>query len=156
MRRVKQAEKSNEIKNLKIQLARALADYDNLRKRSEEEREVWIKFASKNIVAKLISVLDNLDSAQKHLNDQDLAIAIAEFRKVLNEEELEEIAPEKGSKFDPGYHEAIEKVDGGKHGEVAETVLKGWRFRDGMLVRAAKVKVYGESEGKEEDLEGKN
>lgn len=140
---------SEEIVSLKNQLARALADYDNLRKRTEEEREIWVKYAGQRIVAKLISILDILESAQTHLNDQGLAIAIGEFKKVLLEEELEEVRPKQGEKFDHNVHEVIETVPGGKHGEIAELVLPGWKFKDGFIVRVAKVKVFGEKVGKE-------
>lgn len=145
-----QAEVVEELKN---QLARALADYDNLRKRTEGEREVWIKFASQNILAKLLPVLDTLEVAQKHLNDQGLAIAVSQFKNVLKEEGLEEVRPESGEKFDHNLHEAVESVKGGKHGDVAETILAGWKFTDGPVVRIAKVKVYGEKSGKSEELE---
>ena len=138
---------------VKSQLARALADYDNLRKRTEGEREVWIKFASQTLLTKLLPVLDILESAQSHLKDQGLAIALNEFKKVLDEEGLEEISPGKGNKFDPKVHEVIETVEDGKHGEVAELVLAGWKFKDGMVIRPAKVKVYGERVEKKEELE---
>ena len=85
--------------------------------------------------------------------DQGLAIALNEFKKVLDEEGLEEISPGKGNKFDPKVHEVIETVEDGKHGEVAELVLAGWKFKDGMVIRPAKVKVYGERVEKKEELE---
>ncbi len=133
---------SLEIEELKSQLARALADYDNLRKRTETERQDIEKFVSLRLILRLLSVFDTLESAQKHLKDQGLAIAINEFKKVLNEEGLEEIRPEKGEKFDHNVHEAIESVSGEKSGEIAELVLPGWKFTDGHVVRVAKVKAY--------------
>ncbi len=142
-----------EVDLLKNQLARALADYDNLRKRTEGEKEVWIQFASKNLIVRLLPVLDTLESAQEHLRDQGLAIAINEFKKVLEEEGLEEIKPGKGDKFDHNVHEAVESVEGGKKGEIAEPVLSGWKFKSGLVVRVAKVKVYGEKSKKKEELE---
>ena len=48
-------------------LARALADYDNLSKRVERERQDLGKIASVGLVLKLLPVLDNLESAQVHL-----------------------------------------------------------------------------------------
>lgn len=141
------------VDELKNQLARALADYDNLRKRTEAEKEVWIKLASQGLLIKLLPVLDTLDSAQRHLDDQGLAIAISQFKQILAEEGLEEIKPGKGNRFDPRIHEAIESISGGKHGEIAELVLTGWKFKDGSVVRPARVKVYGEKVKKEEELE---
>lgn len=141
----KSKKENEEIEQLKNQLARALADYDNLRKRIERERLDIEKVVSLGLIIKMLSVLDTLESAQKHLQDQGLAITINEFKKVLDEEGLEEIRPEKGEKFDHNVHEAIESVqasgpEGGKKGEVTELVLPGWKFTDGYVVRVAKVK----------------
>lgn len=149
----KQTKEKKEIEELKGQLARALADYDNLRKRTEAEREVWVKFAAQNILAKILPVLDTLEVAQNHLKDRGLAIAINQFREVLKEVGLEEVRPQKGDNFDPKIHEAVESIVGGKHGQIAETILPGWRFNDGPVVRFAKVKVFGEKVEKEKELE---
>ena len=147
---------------LKSQLARALADYDNLRKRVEEEREIWIKFSSERVIIKLLPILDAFEAAQVHLGDQGLAIAVGEFKKVLSEEGIEEIKPGVGDEFDENIHEAMEIVEGekkatgpvtdsegsltrreasGQEGKIAELVLTGWKFGDGKIIRFAKVKV---------------
>ena len=145
--------KIEEVEVIKSQLARALADYDNLRKRTETEKEVWIKFAAQNLLTRLLPTLDILESAQAHLKDQGLAIAISEFKRVLGEEGLEEIKPGKGEVFDPKAHEAIESIEGKQKGTVAELVLSGWKFKDGPIIRVAKVKVYGEKVEKKEEKE---
>lgn len=143
-------------KSIKDQLARALADYDNLRKRSEEEKQLWVRFSSMQMVEKLLPVLDILESAQKHmnnsglpLNDQGLSIAVGEFKKVLAEEGLEEIKPKTDTAFDPQLHDAVESIAGGKEGQIAEVILCGWKFKDEVglpaeprIIRHAKVKVY--------------
>src|SRR3989304_6882580 len=145
--------KDNEVGVLKNQLARALADYDNLRKRTEDERQLWVKFSTERVLIKLIPVLDMLASAQEHLKDSGLAIAVGEFKKVLSEEGIEEIVPRKGDPFNPQLHEALESVGGGKKGQIAELILTGWKFADGKIIRPAKVKVYGEKSKKEKELE---
>jgi molecular chaperone GrpE len=133
--------KSNETEDLKAMLARALADYDNLSKRVERERGDLIKFASVGLVVRLLPILDALESAQGHLNDQGLAISILEFKKILNEEGLSEIRPEVGAEFDENTMEVIEVVAGTSDNMIDETVLPGWKFTDGTVVRHAKVKV---------------
>lgn len=132
----------SETEQFKNQLVRALADYDNLRKRTEAEREIWAKFSAEKVLTKLLPTLDVLESAQKHLKDQGLALAISEFKKVLSQEGLIEIRPAKNDNFDPKVEEAVESVSGGKKGKISETVLPGWKFEDGKVVRPAKVKVY--------------
>lgn len=130
-----------ELETMKGMLARALADYDNLSKRVDRERQELGKLASISVVVKLLPVLDNLESAQTHLQDQGLAISIIEFKRVLSEEGLTEIKPKTGEAFDENTMEAIEVVAGARDNEVSEVVLIGWKYTDGSVVRHAKVKV---------------
>ena len=130
-----------ELEMVKGMLARALADYDNLSKRVDRERQDLGKIASVGIVIRLLPVLDGLESAQVHLKDQGLAILIVEFKKILSEEGLNEIRPAVGEKFNEQEMEAIEVVPGTSDNTVAETVLAGWKYEDGTVVRHAKVKV---------------
>ncbi len=130
-----------ELESVKGMLARALADYDNLSKRIERERQDLGKIASVGVIIKLLPVLDNLEAAQIHLKDQGLAISIGEFKKLLAEEGLAEIKPKKGDEFNENEMEAIEVVAGGRDNIISETVLAGWKYIDGTVVRHAKVKV---------------
>ena len=137
----KQDKVHHELEVVKGMLARALADYDNLNKRVERERRDLEKIASLGILARLLPVLDNLESAQKHLQDPGLAISIGEFKKVLSEEGLNEIVPAAGDEFDENTMEAIEVTAGERDNIISELVLPGWKFTDGQVVRHAKVKV---------------
>ena len=130
-------------KQIQMQLVRALADYDNLRKRGEVEKEIWLKFSSERILTKLLPILDMLESAQDYLKDSGLAIGLTEFRKIIEEEGLEEIKPQKGEVFDEGCQEAVEVVKGDKKDDnkVSEVVLSGWKYTGGQVIRHAKVKV---------------
>jgi molecular chaperone GrpE len=130
-----------ELEIVKGMLARALADYDNLSKRIEREKQDLGKIASVGVIIKLLPVLDNLESAQNHLQDAGLAISIGEFQKVLSDEGLTEIRPKIGDEFDHETMEAIEVVTGMSNNRVAELVLTGWKYSDGTVVRHAKVKV---------------
>jgi molecular chaperone GrpE len=130
-----------ELENVKAMLVRALADYDNLSKRVERERETLGKIASLGILAKLLPVLDNLESAQEHLKDAGLAISIGEFKKLMNEEGLIEIMPKEGDSFDEDTMEAIEVTNGVKDNIISEMILSGWKYSDGQVIRHSKVKV---------------
>jgi molecular chaperone GrpE len=134
--------KVDETEALKSQLARAMADYDNLRRRTEEEKTLWIKFSSQTIIIKLLGILDMLEKAQEHLKDQGLALAVGEFKKLLIEEGVEEVAPKIGHEFNHELHEVIETVEGEEKGKIAEVLVPGWKYKDGSVLRFAKVKVY--------------
>lgn len=131
-----------ELELVKGMLARTLADYDNLGKRVERERTDLGKIASIGIVARLLPIIDNLESAQVHLKDQGLAISILEFKKVLDEVGFGEIKPNVGEVFDENLMEAIEVTAGESNNTIAEVILVGWKYEDGSVVRHAKVKVY--------------
>ncbi len=143
---------NEEAELLKFQLARTLADYDNLVKRVEREKNEVQKMISLGLILRLLSVLDNLEAAQVHLKDQGLAISLGEFKRVLSEEGLNEIKPKVGDIFDEQTMEAIEVVDGTGDNNtidatwvVAELVLTGWKYSDGTVVRHAKVTVSRQS-----------
>lgn len=121
------------------QLKRALADYRNLERRIEEERRLLTHLAASVVIAKLLPILDDLENAQKHLNDQGLSMVIAKFKDILVVEGIEEIAAV-GATFDPNLHEATEVVGGEKDNIVVKVVRKGYKVGDKVL-RPAQVVV---------------
>lgn len=131
----------SEVDVVKAMLARALADYDNLSKRIDREKEDLGKIASVGVITKFLPVLDNLERAQTHLQDSGLAMAIGEFINVLRDEGLHVINPCVGDQFDEKEMEAIEVLPGERDNTILEVVLPGWKFIDGTVVRHAKVKV---------------
>lgn len=137
----KRTKSGSELEVVKAMLARALADYDNLSKRIEREKEVLTKLASVNVLSRLLPILDNLELAEEHLKDPGLAISIGEFKKVLSEEGLIEIRPKIGDEFDENTMEVVEVTEGKLDNTISEVMLKGWKFEDGQVVRHAKVKV---------------
>ncbi len=137
-----QKAESNETVLVKAQLVRALADYDNLKKRVDKERIELIRYANTQFITRLLPILDMLYQAQSHLQDSGLAITIKEFENLLLEEGLEKINSQAGVKFDEHLHEAVESIDGGESGTVSEETLGGWKYKDGPVVRHSKVKVY--------------
>lgn len=137
----KQEKQELTIEELKGQLIRTLADYDNLQKRTDKEREDLRKVLVAQFVSKLLPVLDMLEDAQEHLKDQGLAIAIKELYEVLEGEGVKKVEAKKGEMFDESLHEAVETVDkGGKSGEIIRVVLTGYLIGD-KLIRPAKVVV---------------
>lgn len=128
--------------SLKNQLARALADYDNLRKRIEREKEDLENLASLKLILRLLPLLDNLRAAQDHLKDAGLAITIGELENLLKDEGIVEIKPNKGDNFDHNLHEVTEVVENCKEeNKIEEVVLSGWKFKEGSVIKHAKVKV---------------
>jgi len=124
---------------LENQLKRALADYHNLERRVDEERKLLAQLSSAILIEKFLPVLDNLENAQKHLNDQGLEMVIKQFKDILATEGVEEIVAE-GAQFDPHFHEATEVVEGQKDGLVVKVIRKGYKI-DSKVLRPTQVAV---------------
>lgn len=120
---------------------RAQADFVNLRRRDEEARAEFIKFANASLVEELIPVLDsfNIALSQGH---KDLEPLYGQLLSVLKTSGLEEINPS-GEPFRPEEHEALSLVKAGKpedDNKVLEVLQKGYKFT-GRVIRPAKVRV---------------
>ena len=124
---------------LEDRLKRTLADYQNLERRIEEERRILSRLSSVLLVEKFLPVLDNIENAQKHLNDQGLELVIKQFKEVLASEGVEEIEAE-GKQFDPIYHEAIEAEPGEIDNQIAKVLTKGYKIED-KVIKPARVVV---------------
>ncbi|MEK7550608.1 MAG: nucleotide exchange factor GrpE [Patescibacteria group bacterium] len=127
---------------MKNQLARALADYDNLRKRVETDKNNFEKLANLRLVLKLLPVLDVLKKAQEHVKDPGIAVTIKEFEEAIKTEGIEEIKVKAGDGFNPELMEVIEAVVGKAVNTVAEIVQTGYKIIDGPVIRHTKVKVW--------------
>ena len=117
---------------------RAVADYQNLKKRTEEERITFLKYANKEILSDFLTVLDNFEAVNKHLDDAGLTISINYLKDLLKRYGVEEVVV-LNTDFDPSKAEAIEMVEGDKN-KVVEVITKGYTL-NGNLLRVARVKV---------------
>lgn len=132
-----------QFEDLRNQLARALADYDNLRKRVEKEKQESEKRAGKRLFENILPAIDMFFDCQKHLGDSGLSIALDTLVSSLKDFGIEKIDAKKGEIFDEEFHEAVESVrlKDKKDKEIIENVLTGWKFEDNSVIRYAKVKV---------------
>ena len=132
-------EKYEQLNNQYIRLA---ADFDNFRKRQEQERENLLKYGAENTVKKLIEVLDNFDRGLKAIDtveDCDKVkecynLAYKNFNDVLTKIGLEAIKAE-GEEFDPNLHEAVMQTptnEKPEHTIIAE-LQKGYKLGDKVL-----------------------
>jgi len=131
----------NELANLENQLKRALADYQNLEKRIASEKSSWIKLSNKDLINKLLPVLDDLYLANKHFQDEGLRLTIQKFMGVLIQGGLEEYHT-LGMQFNPELMEAVGTIEG-EDGKVVEQVRAGYKL-NGEVIRPAQV-IVGKS-----------
>lgn len=145
-------ELKQKIQDFEDKYKRALADYQNLEKRSREHHGELVKLANKELILRLLPILDTLRLAEKHTNDQGLSLSIKQFTDVLKNEGVEKIEVQ-GKKFDPGLMECVD-VREGEEGKILEEVREGyWYPADGEIIRPAQVKVGKEKvDQKEEEI----
>lgn len=149
--KVKKDNKDNGDQEIKERLARALADYDNLVKRFNKEREEVILRANRSLVEDLLPTLDNLERAQDHIKDQGLEMAIGQLRQTLERHGVQIIFVEAGDSFNEQIHEVVDVAEGGEEGKIAQVLTKGYKWSDGAVVRPAKVRVYEKEEEKQNE-----
>jgi len=128
----------------------ALADLQNFKKRSEEEKAKFIIFANAVLITNLLPMLDNIDRAIAHIPEDSAArewangiIAILkQLEETLKKQGLEKIDTA-GKTFDPNFHEAMMTQKGAKDQIIQETE-KGYRIQDRVLRRAKVIVGNGE------------
>lgn len=115
---------------------RALADYQNLIRRTQEERVRLIKMANVDIMEALIQPLDHLSLAATQLNDPGLNMVVGQFQQSLAQFGLEEMEA-MGKKFDVETMEVVENSENDSD-TVTSVVKKGYKL-NGQVIQHAKV-----------------
>ncbi|OPZ74828.1 MAG: heat shock protein GrpE [Firmicutes bacterium ADurb.Bin456] len=128
-------------------LARLQADYENFRRRSRQEKEDLHRYASEQLVLRLLPVLDNFERALTAGGDslQDYRSGVEMiYRQLLDVLSLEGVTaiPAVGEIFDPVKHEAVlrELSDEYPENTITEEFRRGYLLKD-RVIRPAMVKV---------------
>ncbi|MBI5122719.1 nucleotide exchange factor GrpE [Candidatus Roizmanbacteria bacterium] len=137
-------ELQQKVEEFETKYKRALADYQNLQKRVQEEKSEWIKTSSMNLILRLLPALDHLETALKGAKEKGeqsgwlkgVEMTVLELRRVLEEEGLRSVQVEK---FDPTVHEVVEAREGPEN-VIVDLFQMGYTL-NGKLIRPAKVAV---------------
>lgn len=124
---------------------RAAADYQNLAKRVQKEKEDWLKFANAILLGRFLDIFEDIQKAQAHLGDEGLEIVLKNFKNIFREQGLVEIEVQPGDAFDPNLEECVELVAGEEGGKITAVVGRGYIMGE-RVVRPAKVKVSKKNE----------
>jgi molecular chaperone GrpE len=125
---------------------RAIADFDNFRKRTEREKADFLRYATSAVLKDVLPVLDNFDRALDHAAEGDdfhkgVLMIYKQLFEVLERHGLKTI-DEAGGHFDPNIHEAVvrEEDDSVPNHTVLSILQKGYFLHD-RLLRPALVRV---------------
>jgi len=139
----KEAEKNHDL------YLRSQAEMENMKKRNRKEREDYIKFANESLIKEMLPVLDNLEKAMSHSENENTVHALKEgihltlkgMKDSLSKSGLEEVKA-LGEPFDPCFHEAVSEMNDpkAKPGVVITELQKGYVLNT-RLIRPAMVVV---------------
>lgn len=146
----KQEELEQQVGELTLDLQRTRADFENYRKRVEQEKEMARGSGRAGAIMKLLPVVDNIERAIAHLpeelKDNAWAGSVVKLTKNLDKSlsdmGVERIDATIGSEFNPDLHDAVQ-FDENAEGErevIAEELQPGYKV-DGIVMRPSMVKV---------------
>lgn len=141
--------KDQKVQELNDKLMRTIAEFDNFRKRSEKEKSTMFEFGAKDIIEKILPVLDNFERGLGSISEEEKESAFAQgieqiykqFVSVLEDAGVKAIETV-GKEFDPNLHNAVMHVEDDSFGEniIAEEFQKGYMYKE-SVVRHSMVKV---------------
>ncbi|MBS5694740.1 MAG: nucleotide exchange factor GrpE [[Clostridium] scindens] len=145
----KKDKKDEKIEELTDRLTRQMAEFDNFRKRTEKEKSQMYEIGAKDIIEKMLPVVDNFERGLDAVKEEDkedpfiqgMEMVYKQLMTVLGELGVKPIEAV-GKEFDPNLHNAVMHVEDENFGEniIAEEFQKGYMYRD-SVVRHSMVKV---------------
>ncbi len=141
--------RDTQIEELQDRLKRQMAEFDNFRKRTEKEKSSMYEIGARDIIEKILPVLDNFERGLAAVPEDVKGSPFAEgvekiykqFVKTLEDAGVEAIEA-LGQQFDPNLHNAVMHIDDEQYGdnEISQELLKGYKYR-GSVVRHSMVQV---------------
>ena len=145
----KKDKKDEKIEELTDKLTRQMAEFDNFRKRTEKEKSQMYEVGAKDIIEKILPVVDNFERGLAAVTEEEKDNAFVQgmekvYKQLMTTLEGIEVKPIEavGKEFDPNFHNAVMHVEDEAYGEneVVEELQKGYMYRD-TVVRHSMVKV---------------
>ncbi len=145
----KKDKKDEKIDELNDRLMRTMAEFDNFRKRTEKEKAQMFEIGAKDIVEKILPVVDNFERGLAAVPEADKGGAFAQGMEMIYKQFIKcledagvTVIEAVGKEFDPNLHNAVMHAEDEELGEniVSEEFQKGYKYRD-SVVRHSMVKV---------------
>ena len=141
--------KDEKIDELNDKLRRSMAEFDNYRKRTDKEKSAMYEIGAKDVIEKILPIVDNFERGLNTIPEDAKGTAFAEgmekiykqFVKTLDDLGVKPIEAV-GKPFDPNFHNAVMHVEDEKLGEnvVAAELQKGYTYKE-SIVRHSMVQV---------------
>ncbi len=134
--------RDQKIEDLTDQLKRTMAEFDNFRKRTEKEKSAMFEMGAKDILEKILPVVDNFERGLAAIPEEAKDGSFAKgmemiYKQLIKMLEDVGVTPIEavGKEFDPNFHNAVMHVDDENLGEnvVASELQKGYMYRNSVL-----------------------
>ncbi len=145
----KKANKEEKIEELTDRLTRQMAEFDNFRKRTEREKSQMYEIGAKDIIEKILPVIDNFERGLAAVPEESKEDPFVEgmeniYKQIMTTLEGVGVKPIEavGQEFNPDFHNAVMHVEDEEAGEniITEEFQKGYMYHD-SVVRHSMVKV---------------
>ena len=148
-RKNKKDKKDEMIEELTDRVARQMAEFDNFRKRTDKEKSQMYEIGAKDVIEKILPVVDNIERGLNAVPEDSKEDPIAQgmekiYKQLMTVLEGLDVKPIEavGNEFNPDFHNAVMHEENEEYGEniVTEEFQKGYTYRD-SVVRHSMVKV---------------
>ena len=145
----KKDKKDEKIEELTDRLTRQMAEFDNFRKRTDKEKKQMYEIGAKDIIDKILPVVDNFERGLAAVSEEDKSHPFMKgmdkiYKQLMTTLDEAGVKPIEavGQEFNPDFHNAVMHVEDEEVGEniVVEEFQKGYTYRD-SVVRHSMVKV---------------
>ena len=127
---------------LEDKVKRQMAEFDNFRKRTAKEKEQMFSMGEKNVIEKMLPVVDNFERGLAAIPEEEKGGAIASGMEMIYKQlfkQLEDLGVKPieavGKEFDPNFHNAVMQVASEEYesGIVAQEFVKGYTYHDTVI-----------------------
>ena len=141
--------KDAQIEDLTDRLRRTMAEFDNFRKRTEKEKSAMFEIGAKDIIERILPVIDNFERGLASIPEDAKGSAFANGMEMIYKQLLKNLEDAGvksiealGQQFDPNFHNAVMHIEDEKFGEniISQELQKGYMYRD-SVVRHSMVQV---------------
>ncbi|MBN1916163.1 nucleotide exchange factor GrpE [Candidatus Dojkabacteria bacterium] len=135
-------ELEDKVKEAEEMRLRALADYQNLQRRTIKEKEELSYLLVASLIHQVIEVKEDLERFLENEKNEGIKSILDKLNSVLAERGVEELEVQPGNDFNPEFMEAITALEGkgdNKRNKVIELIQKGYKLEAGKVIRNAKV-----------------
>ncbi len=139
----KEKEKLKEqIKELQDLRVRQLAEFENFRKRSEKEKSQMFEIGAKDVIEKILPVIDNFERGLQGVPEEEKEAPFVQgielvYKQLMTAFDEIGVKPIEavGKEFDPNFHNAVMAVDNDEleSGTIAEEMQKGYMYKESVV-----------------------